>query len=193
MGVYPDKIASLAAVGERPRLPSEEACGAAASFECGCIVRFFVAIDTVGTQIGSISYTTNGCGYMVASSEALSRNIEGRRLDDLHALDVSELLDQVANELGEFPSPRRQCAAIAIQALRGAFADHRTRVIEEFRGERPLICTCFGVSEDAIVKMVESGKAVSADEVFSLTRAGTGCGSCRMLIDEIVESSRMQK
>ena len=48
------------------------------------------------------------------------------------------------------------------------------------------ICNCNGVSKGAIRKCVASGKR-SLKMVMDSTRAGTGCGSCKALVKEIVE------
>ncbi len=48
------------------------------------------------------------------------------------------------------------------------------------------ICNCNGVSKGAIVGCVKSGKR-SPKAVMDATRAGTGCGSCKSAITELVE------
>jgi nitrite reductase (NADH) large subunit len=48
------------------------------------------------------------------------------------------------------------------------------------------VCNCNGVTKGAILKCVESGKR-SLKMVMDTTRAGTGCGSCKALVKEIVE------
>jgi nitrite reductase (NADH) large subunit len=48
------------------------------------------------------------------------------------------------------------------------------------------ICNCNGVSKGAIVNCVKSGKR-SAKTVMDATRAGTGCGSCKSAVTELVE------
>ena len=48
------------------------------------------------------------------------------------------------------------------------------------------VCNCNGVSKGQIKKCVEGGKR-SLKMVMDATRAGTGCGSCKMLVQEIVE------
>ena len=48
------------------------------------------------------------------------------------------------------------------------------------------VCNCNGVSKGQIRKCVEGGKR-SLKMVMDSTRAGTGCGSCKMLVKEIVE------
>ncbi len=48
------------------------------------------------------------------------------------------------------------------------------------------ICNCNGVSKGQIRKCVESGKR-SLKMVMEATRAGAGCGSCKKLVEEVVE------
>ncbi len=48
------------------------------------------------------------------------------------------------------------------------------------------VCNCNGVTKGALLKCVESGKR-SLKMVMDTTRAGTGCGSCKALVKEIVE------
>jgi nitrite reductase (NADH) large subunit len=48
------------------------------------------------------------------------------------------------------------------------------------------VCNCNGVSKGQIRKCVESGKR-SLKMVMDATRAGSGCGSCKALVKEIVE------
>jgi nitrite reductase (NADH) large subunit len=48
------------------------------------------------------------------------------------------------------------------------------------------ICNCNGVKKGAIVQCVVNGKR-NLKGVMDATRAGTGCGSCRSLVEELVE------
>jgi nitrite reductase (NADH) large subunit len=48
------------------------------------------------------------------------------------------------------------------------------------------ICNCNGVSKGAIMACVQSGKR-SAKAVMDATRAGMGCGSCKSMVNELVE------
>ena len=48
------------------------------------------------------------------------------------------------------------------------------------------ICNCNGVSKQALIACVQSGKR-SAKAVMDATRAGMGCGSCKAMVSEIVE------
>jgi nitrite reductase (NADH) large subunit len=48
------------------------------------------------------------------------------------------------------------------------------------------ICNCNGVSKGKIAEAVEDGK-VTLQEVCSATRAGTGCGTCKMQVQAVLD------
>jgi NAD(P)H-nitrite reductase large subunit len=51
-----------------------------------------------------------------------------------------------------------------------------------------LICTCFFVSEQTIEHEIKSRGLTTVREVTAACSAGGGCGSCRQLIVEILDS-----
>jgi len=157
-----------------------------ASFVCGSYVELSLAIAEAD-RIQSVKFRSNGCGYMVAASNALCDWLKEKLLSDLHGLNEDELMSIAASEIGEFPEPRVQCAAVVFDALRRAMASYRARRVEEFQGEKALICTCFGVSEESIVSAIEQHSLTDVEEVVEICRAGSGCGSCRMLIQELID------
>jgi bacterioferritin-associated ferredoxin len=55
-----------------------------------------------------------------------------------------------------------------------------------------LICFCNLVDEKEIVTLLNKG-AVSTKDIQNLTRAGTSCGRCLPLIDEIVTAHLKEK
>ena len=55
-----------------------------------------------------------------------------------------------------------------------------------------LICICNLVDEREIKSLLDKG-ATSTKDIQFLTRAGTSCGRCLPLIDELVESHRKTK
>jgi assimilatory nitrate reductase catalytic subunit len=50
----------------------------------------------------------------------------------------------------------------------------------------PVICACFGVSEDRVREVVASGSAQSVSAIGDMLRAGTNCGSCRPELKRII-------
>jgi len=178
--VYRKEIADLI---REPRscgtLENANAIGSDAKLDCGCFVRVEMRIGGSPDQIEEVSYKTNGCGFMIAAAESIFSKVEGLHLTDLKGRVDSE---PVLNG-------RPECSSTAVKAAQIAFADYRTRRVEEFRGEKALVCTCFGVTEETVEEFVRSTRPVDAIEVSKSIRAGSGCGSCRMLIQEIIDAN----
>ncbi len=125
---------------------------------------------------------------MIAAADHLVETIKDSKLADLHGLNKQELTQKLDDEFGLLPNERKRCADVCIEALRVAFADYRVRQIEEFRGEKALICTCFGVSEETIETHIAQNSIETVNEVTQICGAGGGCGSCRMLIQEMIDN-----
>ncbi|MEQ1762639.1 MAG: (2Fe-2S)-binding protein [Pyrinomonadaceae bacterium] len=178
--VYPKEIAELI---KEPRfcggLKNANAVGSEAKFDCGCFVHIEMRIDGSSSRIETIAYNTNGCGYMAAAAESISSRLRGMHL--------TELQGQIG--IGPEFDDRPECSSALLKATQAAFADHRTRRVEEFRGEKALICTCFGVAEETVEEFVRSSHPVHVSAVSESIRAGSGCGSCRMLIQEIIDAN----
>ena len=186
--VYPEKIFERLRNlrGSRKQSSQFDAEGVAANFECGSFTRVFIYSAEDG-MVGDLRYQTNGCGYMVVAADILAENIRNSDLRALHGLQAADLRSQVEMAVGPFTCDRGQCLETVIEAVRNAFADLRRRQVEEFRGETALICTCFGVTQERIDGLIRTGRVRSVDEVTDATKAGSGCGSCRMLIQEILD------
>lgn len=190
MNFYPPKIHARSRLPKNAgNAPKANAVGTSASFECGSFVRISLEIDNDTKLIRQAKFQTNGCGYMIATADRTAETLAGRKLTDLHGLGQEEHERLVLNELEAFPPNRKQCAELVFKALKDALADYRAYFIEEFSGEKALICTCFGVSEETIEAYIDANSPASVTKVTDATRAGGGCGSCRMLIQELIDSS----
>ena len=164
------------------------AFGKSASFVCGSFARYCLRVDPAAKRIEGIGFTTNGCGFAIAAAELVARAFKATSLTDLHGTDKIEEL--IGSELGDFPAGRAHCSEMVINAFRAALANYRERVIEEFHGEKALICTCFGIAEETIVKLIEEHRITELSEFSELCNAGSGCGSCQMLIRELIDAPR---
>lgn len=169
---------------------SSGTAGRSASFKCGSFAELFVSIDGDRNLMTGAKFSTNGCGFMIATADVLCEWLAGKMLGDLHGLNDEELNAVIGNELGEFPADRGQCAAVVFEALRNAMSRHREIVLEEFQGETALICTCFGVSEETIADAISTRNYTNVDQVSESHRAGSGCGSCRFLIQELIDAKQ---
>ena len=189
MSFYPEKIAErLNSLRHTGVSVGVNAVGTEANFSCGSFVRFKLSIDAKSQYVVGANFSSNGCGYMLAAADVLAEAVVNKHLGDLHGLNTAELSALIRDQLDETPKDRRDCIDAATSALRVAFADFRTRQIEEFHGEKALICTCFGITEERIETIIEQNAITSVDQVSRRCNAGSGCGSCRMLIQEMIDS-----
>lgn len=167
--------------------------GTEASLICGAAVRFSLRIDKETKTILEAKYQTSGCGYLIAAAETLAEKISEQKLIELHGLDNANLESEIENTLGIFPAARAHCLNLCLDALHAALADFRAAQLEEFAGEKALICTCFGVSEETIERVVAENSLETVEEVIDVCRAGGGCGSCQPLIEDILENVRFSQ
>lgn len=179
MPVYPEEVSTAVRSPNYLRtIAHPNSTGTDVKFDCGCYVRFQLEISDVPATIGEVGYQTNGCGFMTAAAERLAAEIDGTLLVELGARLESRL---------EVDQDRAPCISAAVNALKAAFADHRARKIEEFTGEKALICTCFGVEEEIIEAFVRKVRLTDVNDVTKELKAGGGCGACTVLIREIID------
>ncbi|HEX8736727.1 MAG TPA: iron-sulfur cluster assembly scaffold protein [Pyrinomonadaceae bacterium] len=192
MKFYPDKVSEkFHAPRHAGRAAGANAIGTEASFVCGAAARFTLRIEKETKEIREAKYQTSGCGFLIAAAESLAEKIVGKKLTELHGFDRSALQRQIENETGKFPASRNHCAELCADALQAALADFRAAQLEEFTGEKALICTCFGVSEETIERAVAEYSLETVEQVIDVCKAGGGCGSCQPLIQDILENLRL--
>ena len=171
------------------KLADANAVGTSASFICGAFVRVFVRIEVKTKEILEVKFKSNACGFAIAAADVLTEKVVGKKLIELHGLDKEILQSQIEKELENFPSRRAHCLQLCLDALQAAFADFRAFQIEEFAGEKALICTCFGVSEETVENIIQQNSLENVEEVTKMCGAGGGCGLCQPLIQEILDIS----
>lgn len=188
MSFYPKRISErFRAAQNAGEAVNTNAVGTNATFVCGAVLRFTLQIDSATKTILDAKFKTSGCGYLIASAEWLAEKIVGGKLTEIHHFDKQVLEEELENEFGKFAESRTHCRDLALETLRSAFADFRLAQIEEWTGEKALICTCFGVSEETIENLVKSNSLESVEEVTDACKAGGGCGSCQPLIQDIID------
>jgi len=189
MSFYPEKISEkLRAPKNVGKAASANAVGTSATFVCGAILRLTLRIEAKTKEILDARFQTNGCGFLIASADVLTEKIIGKRLVELHGLDKKSFQTEIESELGTFEIHRRHCLDLTFDALQNSFADFRVSQIEEFAGEKALICTCFGVTEETIEHLIKEKSLETVEEITDVCSAGGGCGSCQPLIQEIVDT-----
>jgi len=190
--IYPAKIADRLRALEHLRPPAKkDAAGISVSFCCGSFIRFNLVADTRMSIIEDVIFQSNGCGHMLATAEVLAESLSGRELTGLHGLNDLVMRQVIESNLGAVVIGRSECVDSCIQALHSALSNHRTLRIEEFAGEKALICTCFGVTEERIETIIRAGNIETVEDVSAECNAGLGCGSCRMMIEEMLDLRRL--
>jgi len=186
---YPEKTSEkFNAPKNVGKAASANAFGTSATFVCAAILRLTLRIEINTKEILDARFQTNGCGFLIASADVLTEKIIGKRLVELHGLDKQNLQTEIESELGTFENHRRHCLDLTFDALQNSFADFRAGQIEEFAGEKALICTCFGISEETIEQLIKKKSLKTIEEITNVCNAGGGCGSCQPLIQEIIDT-----
>lgn len=187
--VYPPKINALSSFPVHSDLIGDaSAVGKCAAFECGTVIEIRLKIEPNTKRIEQVAYKSNGCGFMVAAAERLASNYQSTSLTDLHG--TEEIAMTLTADFPDLPNERSHCNSTVIEAFRNALAEYRTKCVEEFHGEKALICTCFGIDEERIVSIIAKDNITDVSGVAAACNAGRGCGSCRMLIQELIDSAR---
>lgn len=189
MNFYPPLVSEKFQSPENAgRVESPDAVAAEATFICGSVLRFTLAIDKSSGQVTAAKFQTDGCGFLIAAADVLAKEITNQKLSELHGLDEKSLAERSEKKLGNFPPDRKHCLELAIKTLQSAFNNFRAAQLKEWNGEKALVCTCFGVSEETVENLVRENSLQTVEEVTKQCNAGGGCGSCQPLIQEIIDS-----
>jgi NifU-like protein len=160
-----------------------DALGTVGSLTCGAVVRVQLTIDPGSQLITQARFKAVGCGYLIAAASVLMEAIEALRLGEAVSL-PTEVIESV---LGPAPENRRHCYELCREALENAALDYRSRQLESWTGSDPLVCTCFGVTEATIERLIPERALHTVEEVTRACNAGGGCGSCRPIIQEMLD------
>jgi NifU-like protein len=183
--LYPEAVkAYLAKAVRRERCVNANAKGNAATFLCGVSITFSLHIEN--ERVESAYFVSNGCGFVIANAELICELIAGVKLVELEGLAPIE--SKAARLFADVSGEREHCRHLCFDAVQNALADYRSGQLSLWNGEEALICTCFGVSEKAVENAVLNSKTRTVEEVGRSCNAGTGCGSCQPLIEEIIDS-----
>ncbi|PMB49807.1 Fe-S cluster assembly protein NifU [Fischerella thermalis CCMEE 5205] len=167
------------------------AVGDVGSIACGDALRLHLKVEEKTEKILEARFQTFGCTSAIASSEALVELIKGKTLDE--ALKVTN--KEIANYLGGLPEAKMHCSVMGQEALEAAIYNYRGISLDthEDDDEGALVCTCFGISDAKIKRVIIENNLTTAEEVTNYVKAGGGCGSCLANIDDIIASVQKEK
>lgn len=164
--------------------------GEVGSIACGDALRLHLKIEIASDKILDSRFQTFGCTSAIASSSALTEIIKGITLDE--ALNISNR--DIANYLGGLPEEKMHCSVMGQEALEAAIFKYRGIEVEHHEeDEGALICSCFGVSENKIRRVVIENNLTTVEQVTSYVKAGGGCSSCGAEIEDLIAAIQKEK
>jgi NifU-like protein len=164
--------------------------GEVGSIACGDALRLHLKIEVEADKILDARFQTFGCTSAIASSSALTEIIKGLTLDD--ALNISN--QDIAEFLGGLPEAKMHCSVMGQEALEAAIYKYRGIEIEHHEeDEGRLVCSCFGVSDNRIRRVVIENNLTTVEQVTSYVKAGGGCSSCAAEIEDLIAAVQLEK
>lgn len=167
-------------VGE---IENPDAVGEVGSIICGDALKLTLRIDKKTEKIIDAKFKTFGCASAIASSSALTEIIKGMAIAD-----AAKITNQdIADYLGGLPEEKMHCSVMGMEALEAAIANYRGAPLKkEMVGEEKIVCKCFSVTDQKIIRAIKENNLKTVDEVTHYTKAGGGCGKCKPEIQKLL-------
>lgn len=166
-------------------IPNADGTGQVGSLVCGDALKLTIKVNKDTDVIEDAKFETFGCASAIASSSILTEMIKGKTIAE-----ASKITNQdIADALGTLPAEKMHCSVMGMEALEAAVKSYRQGgqpVVFEQQEEK-IVCHCFNVSEEAIIKAIRANHLKTVDDVTHFTKAGGGCGRCKGEIQKILD------
>ncbi len=162
--------------------------GEVGSLACGDALRLTFKLDKDG-KIQDAMFKTFGCASAIATSSVLTELIKGKTLDE--AAQVTNR--DIANYLGGLPEQKMHCSVMGREALEAAIENYRSGGKKKHELEGKVVCTCFGVTDKEIERVIRENDLTTVEDVTNYCKAGGGCGGCQSEIEKIIEKIQGDK
>ena len=170
-------------VGE---IKDADGTGQVGSLVCGDALKLTLKIDKETQIIKEAKFLTFGCASAIASSSVLTEMIIGKTLEE-----ASKITNQdIAGELGSLPEEKMHCSVMGMEALEAAIKSYKQGgkpVVYEQENSSKIVCKCFNVSEETIIKAIHTNKLTTVEDITHFTKAGGACGRCKGEIQKILD------
>lgn len=166
-------------VGE---IESPDGVGEVGSLACGDALKLTFKLDENG-RIKDAKFKTFGCASAIATSSVLTEIIKGMTIAEAAKVTNKDIADY----LGGLPEQKMHCSVMGREALEAAIENYSSGGTKKHELEGKVICTCFGVTENEIERVIKENNLLTVDEVTNYCKAGGGCGGCKGEIELIIE------
>ena len=166
-------------VGE---IEEPDGVGEVGSLACGDALKLMFKLDDNG-RIAEAKFKTFGCASAIATSSVLTEMIKGLTLDEATKVTNKDIADY----LGGLPEQKMHCSVMGREALEAAIENYKSGGKEKHELEGNVICTCFGVTDKEIERVIRENNLTTVEEVTNYCKAGGGCGGCQGEIEKIIE------
>jgi NifU-like protein len=169
-------------VGE---IEDADGVGEVGSLACGDALKLTFKLDENG-KIKDAKFKTFGCASAIATSSVLTEMIKGLPLDEAAKITNKDIADY----LGGLPEQKMHCSVMGREALEAAIENYRSGGKKKHELEGTIVCTCFGVTNREIERVIRENDLTTVEEVTNYCKAGGGCGGCQGEIEKIIEKVR---
>jgi len=172
-------------VGE---IEDADGVGEVGSLACGDALRLTFKIDKNG-KIVDAKFKTFGCASAIATSSVLTEMIKGMTLDEAAKVTNKDIADY----LGGLPEQKMHCSVMGREALEAAIENYRSGGKKKRQLEGNVVCTCFGVTDKEIERVIRDNNLTTVEQVTNYSKAGGGCGGCKGEIEKIIQKVQGDK
>lgn len=166
-------------VGE---IENPDGVGEVGSLACGDALKLTFKLDDNG-RIKDAKFKTFGCASAIATSSVLTEMIKGMTLEEAAKVTNKDIADY----LGGLPEQKMHCSVMGREALEAAIENHRSGGTKKHELQGKVVCTCFGVTENEIERVIRENNLTTVEEVTNYCKAGGGCGGCKPEIEKIIQ------
>jgi NifU-like protein len=170
------------------KIEDYDGIGEVGSLACGDALTLTFKLDKAG-RIADVKFQTFGCASAVASSSVLTEIVKGMTLEEAGKVTNQ----QIADRLGGLPEQKMHCSVMGQEALVAAIAYYRGKGKSPVEKHAHIVCTCFGVTDEEIRKVIIENDLTTVEQVTNYCKAGGGCGGCKGEIEKIIEAVQGQK
>jgi len=172
-------------VGE---IEKPDGVGEVGSLACGDALKLTFKLDKNG-KIADAKFKTFGCASAIATSSVLTEMIKDLTLEEAARVTNKDIADY----LGGLPEQKMHCSVMGREALEAAIENYRTGGKKKHELEGNVICTCFGVTDKEIERVIRENDLTTVEQVTNYCKAGGGCGGCQGEIEKLIEKIQGDK